>query len=188
MKRNSLGNMAAALACVAMIMPSSALAIEPAANKSDATAQASEVTAQHSDVALRPGGILVGQVVDQQGAVKPGTVVSVQYSDYEVARTTTDDNGVFAAQGLRGGQYQLVTDDGISVCRLWAPDTAPPAARPAALVVSGNRVVRGQWGGGPMHQWIDWVKAHPYITAGVIATAIAIPLAIADDDDEPSGS
>src|SRR5689334_2638256 len=99
MKRNSLGNIAAALACMVMIMPSSALAVEPAANQSDATAQVSEVTAQHSDVALRPGGILVGQVVDQQGAVKPGTEVSVQYSDYEVARTTTDANGVFAAQG-----------------------------------------------------------------------------------------
>jgi hypothetical protein len=174
MRRNSVGNLAAALACWAMIMPSSALAVES--------------TAQHADVALRPGGVLVGQVVDQQGAAKPGTAVSVQYSDYEVVRTTTDANGVFAAQGLRGGQYQLVTEDGISVCRLWAPDTAPPAARPAALVVTGSNVVRGQWGGGPVHQWVDWVKAHPYITAGVIATAIAVPFAIADDDDDPAGS
>ena len=174
MKRKSMGNLAAALACWAMIIPSSAIAVEP--------------TSHHADVALRPGGVLVGQVVDQQGAVKPDTVVSVQYSDYVVVRTTTDAHGVFAAQGLRGGQYQLVTEDGISVCRLWAPDTAPPAARPAALVVTGNNVVRGQWGGGPMHQWIDWVKAHPYITAGVVATAIAIPLAIADDDDDPAGS
>jgi hypothetical protein len=180
--------MAAALASVAMIMPSSALAVEPAAKQSDLTAPVSDVAAVHSDVALRPGGILVGQVVDQQGVVKPGAVVSVQYSDYEVVRTTTDSNGVFAAQGMRGGQYQLVTEDGVSVCRLWAPDTAPPSARPAALVVSGNKVVRGQWGGGPVHQWVDWVKAHPYITAGVIATAIAVPLALADDDDEPSGS
>ena len=174
MKRSSIGYMAAALASWAMIVPSSAWAVEP--------------TAQQADIALRPGGVLVGQVVDQQGAVKPGTVVSVQYSDYEVVRTTTDANGVFAAQGLRGGQYQLVTEDGISVCRLWAPHTAPPAARPAALVVTGNEIVRGQWGGGPMHQWVDWVKAHPYIKAGVIATAIAIPLAIADDDDDPAGS
>jgi hypothetical protein len=174
MKRNSLGNVAAALACIAMVMPSSALAVEPAA--------------QHYDVALRPGGILVGQVVDPQGAVKPNAVVSVKYADHEVVRTTTDANGVFAAQGLRGGQYQLETEDGISVCRLWAPDTAPPAARPAALVVAGDNVVRGQWGGGAMHQWVGWVKAHPYITAGVVATAIAIPLALADDDDDPAGS
>jgi hypothetical protein len=155
-------------------MPSSVLADEP--------------TDTHTDVALRPGGLLVGQVVDQQGATKAGTVVSVKYADHEVVRTTTDANGVFAAQGLRGGQYQLVTSEGISVCRLWAPNTAPPSARPAALVVSGNNIVRGQWGGGAMHQWIDWVKAHPYITAGVVATAIGVPLALADDDDEPNGS
>jgi hypothetical protein len=152
------------------------------------TAVAADAGIHQSDVALRHGGVLVGQVVDQQGAAKAGALVSVQYANHEVVRTTSDANGVFAAQGLRGGQYQLVTEDGISVCRLWAPDTAPPAARPAALLVSGNNVVRGQWGGGPMHQWLGWVKAHPYITAGVIATAIAVPLALADDDDEPNGS
>jgi hypothetical protein len=174
MRRNSLGNVAAALACVAMIVPSSALAVEP--------------TALPIDVALRPGGVLIGQVVDRQGAVQPGKVVSVQFADYEVVRTTTDANGVFAAQGLRGGQYQVVTDDGISLCRLWAPNTAPPAARPAALVVAGTDVVRGQWGGGPMHSWVGWIKAHPYITAGIVVTAIGVPLALIDDDDEPSGS
>jgi hypothetical protein len=30
------------------------------------------------------------------------------------------------------------------------------------------------------------VKAHPYITAGMIAAAIATPLAFIDDDDEGS--
>jgi hypothetical protein len=174
MSRTSFGHLAAALACVAMITPSSVLAVEP--------------TTSRTDVALRPGGLLVGQVVDQQGTAKAGAVVSVKYAEHEVVRTTTDANGVFAAQGLRGGQYQLETEDGISVCRLWAPNTAPPSARPAALVVSGNHAVRGQWGGGSMHQWIDWVKAHPYITAGVVVTAIAVPLAFADDDDDPSGS
>jgi hypothetical protein len=174
MKLNSLGNMAAMLACMAMVMPSTALAAEP--------------NRDHPDVALRPGGLLVGQVVDQQGVAKPGMAVSVRFADCEVVRTNTDANGVFAAQGLRGGQYQLVTDNGISICRLWAPNTAPPSARPAALVVCGNDVVRGQWGGGSMHHWVDWVKAHPYITAGVIATAIAVPLALADDDDWNPGS
>jgi hypothetical protein len=168
--------MAAAAACVAMLLPPPALAVEPV----------------HSgtDVALRDGGLLVGQVVDPQGVAQAGAVVSVRYAEHEVVRTVTDANGVFAARGLRGGQYQLLTDDGISVCRLWAPNTAPPAARPAALLVSGNDVVRGQWGfgGGPVHEWVGWVKAHPYITAGAVAAAIAIPLALADDGDDPAGS
>jgi hypothetical protein len=34
-----------------------------------------------------------------------------------------------------------------------------------------------------LHGSLEWVRAHPYITAGAIAAAIAIPLALADDDD-----
>jgi hypothetical protein len=182
MKRMRLGKMAVAVACCGMMVPPSALAAEPVA----AVATMPSVV----DVALRPGGVLVGQVVNPQGATQAGKVVSIQYANYEVARTTTDANGVFAARGLRGGQYQILTDDGISVCRLWASDTAPPAARPAALLVSGGEVVRGQWGFStePVHQWVGWVQAHPYITAGAVAAAVAIPLALADDDDDPPGS
>ena len=173
MKRCFYGRFAAALACVGMVIPQSAFAVGPVAGA--------------MDVALRPGGVLVGQVVDRQGVPQANQAVSIQYGPHEVVRTVTDQNGTFAAQGLRGGQYQLVAHEGISVCRLWAANTAPPAARPAALVVSGNHVARGQWGAGPMHGSIEWVKAHPYITAGIVAAAIAIPLALADDDDK-SGS
>lgn len=173
MKRNLWGTMAAAVACVGMVIPPPAVAAEPMAGA--------------MDVALRPGGVLVGQVVDRQGVPRANQTVSIQFGSHEVVRTTTDENGTFAAQGLRGGQYQLVTHEGISVCRLWAHNTAPPAAQPEALVVCGNQVVRGQWGarghGGPLHGSLEWVRAHPYITAGAIAAAIAIPLALADDDD-----
>ena len=170
MKRNQFQMTLAAVACLGMMVPPGALASQP--------------SSLGNDVALRPGGLLVGQVVDAQGAVQASKVVSVQYGDREVARTTTDQNGVFAAQGLRGGQYQIVTDQGMSVCRLWAPDTAPPAAHQAAIVVTGQDVVRGQWGGGG---WLNWVRSHPYITAGIIAAAIAVPLAIAADDDDDDG-
>jgi hypothetical protein len=166
MKRNSLGTMAAAAACIGMMLPQAALAVAPEA-----------------DVALRSGGLLVGQVVDSQGVLKAGTAVSIRQGEHEVVRTTTDENGMFAAQGLRGGQYQLLTQDGSSAYRLWAADTAPPSARPAALIVSGKDVIRGQMGGGGM---VGWVKAHPYITAGVVAAAIATPLAFIDDDDNGS--
>ncbi|HVT26684.1 MAG TPA: carboxypeptidase-like regulatory domain-containing protein [Lacipirellulaceae bacterium] len=171
MKIHRLGSIATAVACLGMVLSQSAMAAAPAAGALN-------------DVALRAGGLLVGQVVDQQGVAKAGMPVSIQFAGKEVAKTTTDKNGVFAAQGLRGGQYQLVTPTGGTVCRLWAPNTAPPSARPAALVVSGNQVVRGQGvdGGGPMHSWVGWVKTHPYITAGTVAAAVAIPIALADDD------
>jgi hypothetical protein len=170
MKRNSLGKFAAAAASLAMLLPPTAMATTPAAPT--------------NDVALRAGGLLVGQVVDAQGVAKAGTAVSIRQGENEVARTTTDANGMFAAKGLRGGQYQLQTEEGTSDCRLWAADTAPPAARPGALIVTGNDVVRGQSGGGV----VGWVRAHPYITAGVVAAAIATPLAFIDDDDDDNGS
>jgi hypothetical protein len=167
-----------------MVLPPSLIAAPPAAG----VPLASSVV----DVALRSGGILVGQVLNPQGTPQAGKVVSIQYANYEVARTTTDANGVFAARGIRGGQYQILTEDGICMCRLWAPDTAPPGAQPAALLVSGEGVVRGQWGWvpgtGAMHQWVGWVKAHPFITASAVAAAVAVPLALADDDDDPPGS
>lgn len=185
MKLHGLGRIAAAVACFGMIAPTSVLAITP---------PAAPAPAATSDVALRAGGLLVGQVVDQQGVAKAGAPVSIQFTGKEVVRTTTDANGVFAAKGLRGGQYQLLTPQGGSVCRLWAADTAPPAARPAALIVSGGQVVRGQGEappgppqGGPTNSWVNWIKAHPYIVAGTTAAAIAVPLALAEDDSD-SGS
>lgn len=180
MKSNRFHSALAAVACLGMMIPPGAFANEP--------------TSFARDVALRPGGLLVGQVVDAQGAVQAEKSVSIQFGDQEVARTTTDQNGVFAAQGLRGGQYQIVTEDGQSLCRLWAENTAPPAADEAAIVVTGQDLVRGQWGGGYGNPgygggygsaWLNWVRSHPYITAGIVAAAIAVPIAVADDDDGP---
>jgi hypothetical protein len=165
MKRNNFATLATALATLSMLVP---------------PVRAAAPSFSPTDVALRPGGVLVGQVVDQQGVAQARTAVSIRYNGQEVVRTTSDDQGVFAAKGLRGGQYQLVSVEGESVCRLWAADTAPPAARPAALVVTGNSLVRGQFG--PIDSWKEWVKAHPYIVAGTVVSAIAIPLALADDD------
>jgi hypothetical protein len=183
MKRNWLGTVAAAVASIGMVLPTAGLAA-PAVTGND-------------DVALREGGVLLGQVVNQQGQAMANANVSIRYANHEVVRTTTDVNGVFAAKGLRGGQYDILTDEGIRTCRLWAADTAPPAARPAALLVSGENVVRGQGmmgyghgmghGHGMVNGWVTWMKAHPYLTAGTVAAAIAVPLAFIDDDDE-SGS
>jgi len=175
MKLRSFQRILAAVACLGMACPPSAFAAQPAGNA--------------KDIQLRPGGVLVGQVLDQQGAAQAGTTVSVQSGDQEIVRTTTDANGIFAAQGLRGGQYQIVTEFGQSDCRLWAADTAPPAATDAAVVVTGQEVVRGQWGyEGAGGRWLNWVRSHPYITAGIVAAAVATPLAIAasDDDDGPN--
>jgi len=191
MRRRNIQTVLAAIACVGTICPPS-LAAEAGSTP------AAEPASMAKDVALRPGGVLVGQVTDQQGAVRAGTPVSIWQNEREVVTTATDANGIFAAQGLRGGQYQVLTPQGQALYRLWAPETAPPAATDSVVVVTGQDLVRGQWAptvgtpswaAGYGGRWLDWVRSHPYITAGVVAAAIAAPIAVAatdDDDDGPS--
>jgi hypothetical protein len=45
-------------------------------------------------------------------------------------------------------------------------------------VLPNTNVVRGQFGGGGMLGWL----ANPWVLAAVVAAAIAIPLALDDDD------
>ncbi len=172
MKFHCMGSIAAAIACVGTVLPTSAMATTPVA------------ASINSDIALGMDGLLIGEVIDQQGVAKAGMPVSIQFAGQEVVNTTTDANGIFAAKGLRGGEYRLITPQGGSNCRLWATDMAPQLARPAALVVLGKNAVRGQHKKGSL---ISWMKAHPYLTAGTVAAAIAVPLALADDDFD-SGS
>ncbi|MEM6799525.1 MAG: carboxypeptidase-like regulatory domain-containing protein [Planctomycetota bacterium] len=180
MKIRFVQRAAAAVACVGMLMPQSVLAAPavPAASQ--------------QDIALRDGGLLVGQIVDAQGKAVAGSDVAVLLGKNEVVRTKTDKNGVFAAKGLRGGEYR-VQAAGVQVAyRMWAPQTAPPAASNGALIVAGGEVISGQCnscppgygcppsGGGGI---VGWIKDHPLLVATGVAAAIAIPLAVADDDD-----
>ena len=131
------------------------------------------------DVALSDGGTLHGQVVDPQGNPLSRTAVSIQQFDREVATTVTDPSGRFRAAGLRGGMYRIVAGQAMGTYRLWAPNTAPASARPAALLIpNGVEVVRGQ---------ALQLLRNPWVIAGIVAVAVAVPVAIhnADADDGP---
>ena len=129
------------------------------------------------DVSLQAGGVLRGQVVDKQGQPCTGVPISVSKVGATAAKpigSQTDGQGRFQFSGLTGGVYQVETAQGSTLCRLWAPNTAPPSAGPAAMVVQGEGPVRGNLGGiGP---W-GWAL----IGLGV-AAAIAIPLALQKKD------
>lgn len=137
------------------------------------------------DVALADGGVLTGQVVDTAGKPQAMSPVSLQSGGKEIARVTTDKDGQFRVASLKGGVYQVSTKGNSGVYRFWAPRTAPPTSLNGLNMVSGNQIVRGQMGGGPFSSVGQWIAEHPIITAGAIATAIAVPLAL-DDDDDPS--
>jgi hypothetical protein len=166
------------------------------------------------DVALGEGGVLVGQVVDAQGAAIRGLPVSIRSGGREVLQATTDANGHFAAPGLKGGVYEVAAAEHHGLYRLWAPKTAPPAANRGIMAVIGD-AVRAQYAPppapemisappgpmgpgyietipytpsqpGPFKKSASWVKNHPWITAGFVATAIAVPLAVSEYDDDPA--
>jgi len=149
---------------------------------------------------LAQGGLFSGQVVDSQGAVQAETEVVVSYRGKAIAQTKTDSNGMFAVRGLRSGQYNLLVSDGVVPCRLWMDRTAPPAARSAALIVVGSQVVTGQGplmpgfnpgpgfaspggGGGGI---LGYMQSHPMIAAGAVVTAVAVPVAVSSNNDNPS--
>jgi hypothetical protein len=131
------------------------------------------------DVALQGDGILKGQVTDRQGAPcknMPVRVLATQPAPRVLAATKTDEQGHFQVGNLEGGVYVVQTVDGGGFYRAWTPQTAPPTAVRSVLLVQGEDAARGRFGKhriGPL----GWTL----IGLG-IAAAIAIPLALDDDD------
>ena len=127
------------------------------------------------DVALRDGGVLIGQVVNPQGVPVAGAPVSLRYQGKELVAARAGKEGYFAFKGMRGGVYQIATRDGLGVYRVWSPGTAPPVAEQGALVIAGSNVVRGQGGSTPP---LKVLLANPLVIGAVVATAVAVPVAI----------
>ena len=119
------------------------------------------------DVALTDGGVLHGQLIDLRGGSAAGVPVSVKAQNKNVVSTVTVKDGSFAVPGLRGGVYQVAAGQGQGVYRLWTAKAAPPSAQKNAVVFTG------MFGGSP-----KMLLANPVIVAGVVATAIAVPVAV----------
>ena len=136
------------------------------------------------DVALQAGGTLRGQVVDKQGQPCTGVsiaVIKVGATTEKPVASQTDGQGRFQVEGLSAGMYQVATAEGGALCRLWAPNAAPPSAVPAALVVQGEGPVRGALPSLSSISPLGWTL----IGLGV-AAAIAIPLLLHKDNNEGS--
>jgi hypothetical protein len=156
-----------------------------------------------ADVALAEGGVLSGQVLSAEGAAMPQAPVAILSAGREVVRVASADDGTFAVSGLKGGVYEVATPGQHGVYRLWSPQTAPPTAGNGVMLVSQSEIVRGQYGfapppppggdtpmasapapgPGPFGKAMGWMGQHPFITAGVVATAIAVPIAVSELDD-----
>jgi len=154
-----------------MLVPQLAFGSGPADNGQPLARSSTAI----SDIALQENGLLEGQVLDTQGIPVTGVPVAVVQQGKAVAVTKTNTSGRFAFEGLGGGLFQVVTQQGGAAYRLWAPGTAPPSAPTDALIVNGDTVVRGGMGGG--------LLSNPWFLGGVVAAAVAIPLILDDDDD-----
>ena len=171
MKRKGwFSNGLALLACLGMLFSGPMLqAASPQAGPSRVAAV--------PDVALDAGGTLHGQVVDAQGNPVGKTAVAVRHGRREVARAVSDESGRFRLGGLHGGLYEIAVGQRATVCRLWVPNTAPPSAKPAALVVLGDEQVLGQCSPQTCNRLKCWL-ANPLVIAGIVAVAVGIPVAI----------
>lgn len=163
------------LAGLGMILPEGALAAAGAAASQPATSVAAPQGAV-TDVQLDAGGVLRGQLVDPQGKPVAGATVGVWQQEKQLALTMTDGQGDFAIEGLRGGVYRLSAGKGGGMYRCWANQTSPPGAQSKALLVNGGTVVRGQ---GPVVNFLT----NPWVLVGLVGAAIAIPIALANNDD-----
>ena len=168
-------------ATVGLCLPiASVSAAEPAQ-----TARVSERAARIRDVELGYGGLLVGRLLDANGRPQKNAGVSFLSDGHTLASTRTDVEGVFAVAKLRGGVREITTADDVQVCRLWANGTAPPQTPRSIDMVSGEDVVRGQWGPPPGNRLIQKAKVwatNPFVIGGVVAAAVALPIALSDDN------
>jgi hypothetical protein len=149
-----------------------------------------EIALAVSDIMLAQGGLLTGQVLDEQMCPMAGADVAVSANGRTVAATVTDDHGSFAVAGLRGGFHQITTARAVQNCRLWPAGTAPPRATYEVRLVEGTGVVRGQWCAPSMvNRFVRSAKVwatNPFVVGGVIAAAVAIPVALHNDHEGPS--
>jgi hypothetical protein len=172
--------------CVALAVPRPALAVlTTAPSPTERSAPERTPAAVATDVALQSGGVLVGQILSTEGQPRSATPVTVLYQGREIATTVTDRNGRFLVPGLRGGTYNVVAGDTPFPLRLWAPGTAPPAARPVVMAIVGDHVVRGQCRPCcPPYPAVGGLLRNPWVIATLVGAAVAIPIAVADDDDD----
>lgn len=164
------------VACVGVCTPASAI----------------EVTkhriAPTADVSLDQQGRLFGQVLDRQGSPQQDAVINVLQDGKTVAQARTTTEGYFAVSDLRGGIYQVTAGESVGTYRVWSHGSAPPAAGPGVLLVAGDQVQAGNFGLPGINDGVGAWLSNPIVVGGIIATAIAVPIAVSDNDDDDNGS
>lgn len=141
------------------------------------------------DVALDSQGRLQGQVLDAAGEGQAAAFVHLYGADGKPVTSNSNDEGRFAYAGTRPGVYFLQAGNTTQVCRIWEAAAAPPSAVPSVFIVGDADATRAQMQPTLLNRVVQKTKralTNPLVVAGVIATAVAIPVAIHNDDDSSS--
>jgi hypothetical protein len=100
-----------------------------------------------------------------------------QFSNTEALYTTADTGNNFTLKRFFGSDYKLISAQTEIESRPWEAKAAPVSARPDSLIVSCNQSHNKKRGG-----IVQWAKSHPYLIAGGVAAAVAIPLVLSEDE------
>jgi hypothetical protein len=154
------------------------------------------------DTALDHTGMLAGRVTTAAVGVLPLPIkVVLRRDQLQVAQVETDREGNFCFRQVSSGIYELevCSSDGRQVqtlVRVWNHGTAPPSAEKSLwIALEEQTVIRGQYEnplqalpvrGQNASSGIRRIFRNPWITAAIITTAIAVPIALTHEGDEAS--
>ena len=161
-----------ALTCLGVCVPRGVVA-----NDSITVVDGIQVNKKVEDLSLQKG-LLVGGLVDENGRGVEDAPVVIAQQGKPVAELRPDADGRFAAAGLKPGVYQVVSHGGLNIYRVWEEGQAPAGAKKGVIHQVDAKIARGASNGGLLG-----LLANPLILALIIAAAIAIPLALDDDDN-----
>lgn len=138
---------AVALAALGMLMPngaSVASAADSASNARPTIKIARPGTA--ADVTLSEKGEFTGAVYDHNGKALEGAEVVVRQGDKVIAKSMTNDRGLFTVAHVEAGAYEVKSGNTEGLFQVWEQSTAPESAKDHALLVMGENGARGQFG------------------------------------------
>lgn len=160
-----------AMTCLGVALPQQAIASKPV------VVDGIPVSKNVIDLSLQQGQ-LVGGLVDANGNGVADAPVVIAQQGKPVLNLRTDAEGRFAAKGVKPGIYQVVSHGALENYRVWEDGTAPEGAKKGVIHRVNPEVARGASQSGLLA-----MLSNPLVLTLIIATAIAIPVALNDGDD-----